>query len=139
MWKQRAGAGLHGMVCWDYHCFALVRDTSGPSAAIRIFDLDRRACGFVTLRSLLRGHLELAPNLFARRHASTAVEACRMMTSSQLTAFRARHLKPCLAQHAALGRGGGRVGGCSLAGRLPGVAVSQPSQVSVAYFVQTAT
>ena len=44
LWRQKAGTPPHGMVCWDYHCFVVMRATSGSSTAVRVFDLDRRAC-----------------------------------------------------------------------------------------------
>ena len=43
LWRQKAGPPPHGMVCWDYHCFALERDMMDSSATVRVFDLDR--CG----------------------------------------------------------------------------------------------
>ena len=43
LWRQKAGLPPHGMVCWDYHCFALERDTRASSAIVRVYDLDR--CG----------------------------------------------------------------------------------------------
>ncbi len=41
LWRQKAGTPPHGMVCWDYHCFAAERDTRTSSATVRVFDLDR--------------------------------------------------------------------------------------------------
>ena len=47
------------MVCWDYHCFAILRDDDITPASVRIFDLDRRA-----LRSVLQ------PCMAEAHHAS---------------------------------------------------------------------
>ncbi len=43
LWRQKAGRSPDGMVCWDYHCFALERDTRASSTTARVFDMDR--CG----------------------------------------------------------------------------------------------